>query len=171
MAVIDGKIKCSRCKEFKTLEHYSVSTHKRGCGTCRPCKQTEKKIRQQKDIEKTRAEWRKDCATRIKKNPELWRSMAKAWRKRNPEKTKSHNLGRYGISFDEYKNILSSQNGGCAICETKSHVDGKKLFVDHCHDTGKIRGILCKKCNWGIGLLKDNASLVKKAYDYLIRGA
>jgi hypothetical protein len=71
---------------------------------------------------------------------------------------------RYGIDIDQYEVILKSQNGTCLICKTPSN---KTLQVDHCHKTGKVRGLLCGDCNRGIGLLKDSVNYLNNAIDYL----
>jgi hypothetical protein len=83
------------------------------------------------------------------------------------EKNKNQKLKRiFGISYDEYLNMLAAQNNCCAICGTDT--PGARAFaVDHCHDTGKIRGLLCSKCNTGIGNLKDDIDLLKRAIQYL----
>lgn len=77
----------------------------------------------------------------------------------------------YGITADEYYDILKDQDGKCSICESKnvnsSRVSSGKLFIDHCHDTGKVRGLLCHKCNYAIGMLNDDVDLLQKAIVYL----
>lgn len=79
---------------------------------------------------------------------------------------------KYGITLEEYECILKQQNNSCAICKTKeNNVSGKKRSwnwsVDHCHTTGKIRGLLCNNCNRGLGMLGDTAERIQKALDYL----
>jgi len=78
---------------------------------------------------------------------------------------------RYGITLLQYETLLKNQNGSCAICNTKNpSVKNKKncyFSVDHCHDTGRIRGLLCPTCNSGIGFLKDNPQIILKAAEYL----
>ena len=76
---------------------------------------------------------------------------------------------RYGIDTAGYEALLEAQNGACAICGDGECSDGRKLHVDHDHDTGEIRGLLCYRCNAGIGLLRDDVTLVKKAVEYLNR--
>lgn len=79
----------------------------------------------------------------------------------------------FGITFEQYNEILIKQNYVCAICKekekTKHHVTNefKSLAVDHCHKTGKIRGLLCQRCNRVLGKLNDNVSLLDKMKDYL----
>ena len=79
----------------------------------------------------------------------------------------------YGISHDDYKKMLLSQGGGCAICgrtednRPKDSNNAKFLAVDHEHGTGRIRGILCENCNRALGLFKEDRELMKQAIKYL----
>ena len=86
-------------------------------------------------------------------------------------KWKSFIQRTYGITAEDYYDMLSSQNGQCAVCKSEevknSRISSGKLFIDHCHDTGKVRGLLCSKCNHAIGLLNDDVDLLRKAIDYL----
>jgi len=71
------------------------------------------------------------------------------------------------LSIEEYNNLFTLQNGECAICN-KHQVEFKKaLAIDHDHKTGKIRGLLCFKCNVMIGLAKDNIQILENAINYL----
>ena len=74
-----------------------------------------------------------------------------------PEKNRARQLkSKYGISIEEYNNLLVSQNNGCAICGKKTAYNNgtKRLHVDHCHNTNKIRGLLCSQCNTTLGHLE-----------------
>lgn len=77
---------------------------------------------------------------------------------------------RYGISLKDYTSMLIKQNYSCAICGN-SPEEGRtntfRLSVDHCHSTGKVRGLLCQKCNTGLGLLGDTYESLLKALNYL----
>jgi hypothetical protein len=74
----------------------------------------------------------------------------------------------YGFTYEEYEKILDDQKGCCAICKSRiGNAAGKRLFVDHCHDTLKVRGLLCSQCNMGLGLFKDSPTLLQKAINYL----
>jgi hypothetical protein len=79
----------------------------------------------------------------------------------------------YNMSVEDYENILARQKGVCAIClreETqRSNKNGKidSLRVDHCHTTNRVRGLLCSKCNFGIGQFNDDVELLYKAIKYL----
>ena len=71
---------------------------------------------------------------------------------------------RYGITTQHYQIMLTKQNHVCALCGKKGK---KRLAVDHCHATGKVRGLLCHKCNTAIGILNEDVSLLRRAIDYL----
>ena len=64
----------------------------------------------------------------------------------------------YGITVDEYFELLNLQNGRCAVCKKLPDAN-KKLSVDHCHTTGRVRGLLCYKCNTAAGMLGDDPEL------------
>lgn len=72
---------------------------------------------------------------------------------------------KYGLSDSEFKAMLKAQSGKCAVCRRPQ--GGKMIAVDHCHKTGKVRGLLCSNCNMGIGLLQDSPKLLRKAAKYL----
>lgn len=74
----------------------------------------------------------------------------------------------FGLTLDQYAAMVVAQSGKCAICgTTKSDRISKYLCVDHNHETGKVRGLLCHNCNRGIGFLKDNVKLLAAALQYL----
>lgn len=73
---------------------------------------------------------------------------------------------RYGVTLEQYEAMLNRQGGVCAVCRGASS-KGTKLAVDHCHDTGAVRGLLCDNCNRAIGLLGDDADVLRRAAEYL----
>jgi len=76
----------------------------------------------------------------------------------------------YGLSITEFNNLLLTQNNRCAICKEPLDLQNPhSVVIDHDHLTGKIRGILCNKCNLAIGLLRDNPEYTKRATEYLER--
>ncbi len=90
----------------------------------------------------------------------------KEWRKNNPEKAKHYGLKhKHNISLDDYKLMEQKQNGMCAICLKKDN----NLYVDHCHKTEIIRGLLCNSCNKALGLFYDSTESLKKAVEYLTK--
>ena len=110
----------------------------------------------------------------INDSKETKNAYMREYRKRNKELFKSYDLmKKFGITLEEYNEMLEIQDGACAICgqpETrKDHRTGetRALAVDHDHATGRVRGLLCTDCNTGIGLLQDDIEILLNAVDYL----
>ncbi len=94
------------------------------------------------------------------------------WANNNPDKVKlaarkRDLLRKFNITIEEYDMLYEKQKGLCAICEEPEKENNKRLAVDHNHDTGKVRGLLCRACNTGIGLLQEKRELLEKAIKYL----
>ncbi len=78
---------------------------------------------------------------------------------------------RFGISMEEYSRLLELQEHKCLVCGDSESYMGHRLAVDHDHTTGRIRGLLCKGCNIGLGNFKDDPELLRRAAEYLrVRG-
>ncbi len=78
----------------------------------------------------------------------------------------------YGLTPEKFQEMSDAQGGACAICqepETSHSPNGyvRRLSIDHCHKTGKVRGLLCAKCNSGLGSFRDIPDLMRVAIDYL----
>ena len=73
---------------------------------------------------------------------------------------------KYGITVDQYNAMLKAQGGVCAICGKTKEQNGARLAVDHCHDTGIVRGILCIRCNVTLGVLGEDPVLIFKMFNY-----
>jgi hypothetical protein len=137
--------------------------------TCSSCKQ-EKAVALFYNYSKSKDGKFNQCKTCQKESVRKYKNkMGKAYYERERYyKWKSY----YGLSEEEYKNILDGQGGSCAICGENIHLEennGKRSAIDHCHNSGEVRGILCSNCNRGIGFLGDNSKVVKKALDYLLK--
>ena len=146
---------CSKCKEFKDLKEFSKdSSTKDGlkCG-CRPCRGKESK------------EWQRN-------NPGKTSTASAKWYTNNPDGAKNRTLKlKYGITIETFNELLKSQDNLCAICKKPETATDKRLggirtlAVDHCHKTGKVRGLLCTCCNGALGFIKEDMmcalSLVK----------
>jgi hypothetical protein len=80
-------------------------------------------------------------------------------------------LKKYGLTLEQHAEMVKQQSGKCLICDTQPNpmLGNKKkgLHVDHCHETGKIRGLLCHNCNCAIGLLNDDAGNVRRLLEYI----
>lgn len=80
---------------------------------------------------------------------------------------KSHLKRNYKLTLKEYDQLFHKQCGYCYICLTHQDKLKKKLAVDHCHQTGKVRGLLCMKCNTALGKFNDDIYLIERALAYL----
>lgn len=135
--------KCTVCKELKEETYYYNSTNAKD-GKQPRCKECDSKAR--------------------KKYYEL---NEKSLEKRT-ERGKRYKYKKYGITPEEYRILNESQKECCAICNSKeTRSTSTELSVDHCHTTGKIRGLLCNNCNRGLGMLGDSVESISRALVYL----
>lgn len=147
---------CSICRKNKPLDNfYKESRRADGHGyLCKPC-------------------CKEYLGNRYRANPEHFKKIQLKYLKNNPQKRKSSILKhQFGITIEQYDMMIKMQNGLCAICEeleTAKHQNGivKQLSVDHNHKSGKIRGLLCHRCNLSIGLLKEDRKIFINALKYL----
>lgn len=145
----ETKLKCSYCQGFLSVDKFAkASTTKRGYNYgCKACNLARRDTPELKE---------KAVGT------------AKKWRHANWEQHKDTFLRKtYGISYDAYQHMKEKQDSECAICYTKEEDSPKGLVVDHCHETGKVRRLLCGQCNTGLGMFKDNPQLLRTAAEYL----
>lgn len=130
---------CTKCKREKTLQKFSTDRSRPGGLQC----------------------WCKLCCNRSNKD----------YHSRFPEKRKEDDRRRrYGVSPEEYCSMISFQKGLCAICGAEFSNRQKMLsspHIDHCHDTGKVRGLLCHRCNSLLGLAEDSLVVLDNAKRYL----
>ena len=149
---MEQKIKiCNKCKEEKPLsEFYKMKTGKFGVkGRCKIC---------EKEIDRI---WRKN-------NIERERERSKKYNKSNPDKVKNNQLKRnYNITLKEYNEMFEHQEGKCFICNIHQSEFKKLLSVDHNHETGKVRGLLCDGCNSILGRANDNITILENAIKYI----
>lgn len=136
---------CKDCGEKKSLDcfHRHPQTKDGHINQCRVC----------------RAKWTKSHRIKHGRN-----DTSEVYRRGNLKR-------KYGISLEDYDDMLASQDGVCAICgevETRKRM-GKvlPLAVDHCHDGGHIRGLLCGACNMGLGSFKDSIDVMMSAIEYI----
>ena len=74
---------------------------------------------------------------------------------------------RYGLTYEQWEKLRKLEKFACMICGLTESEMGKKLDVDHCHSSGKVRGVLCNPCNRVIGMARDNINILKAAIKYL----
>ena len=137
------KFNCCKCKKEKDSSLFSKKTDsKRGFSyKCKDCHNTY-----------VREIW-------YPKNKEKQISSSSNWKKRNKAKVLATT---YKSTEEIMQKLLNESDGKCKICK-----EIKPLVLDHCHDTGAIRGLLCRNCNIGLGLFNDNKEALQNAIDYL----
>jgi hypothetical protein len=87
--------------------------------------------------------------------------------KNKEERRKYKYLNRYGLTMEQYNEMFNNQNGCCAICGIHQSELKRKLFVDHCHESGEVRKLLCNHCNLMLGNANDNKDILFNAIQYL----
>lgn len=163
---------CKACKKEYTKKYHEkqkvinektgISTESKTCPKCKKIKPADC-FYKNKSSKTGLASFCKSCSS----------LKGKEWNQKNKErlrhKSRENDLKRnYGLTIQEYHALLRKQNGKCDICGSTDPGKNKKYFpVDHCHLTGKVRGLLCGKCNCALGLLNDDLILLEKATDYL----
>lgn len=76
---------------------------------------------------------------------------------------------KYGLTLEQRNDMLNNQGFACAICRQKLPESGTHTHIDHCHETGSVREILCTNCNRGLGHFQDNPALLQQAAAYLMK--
>lgn len=144
---------CAKCKKEKDLLLFSKnSSSKDGYQHwCKPCV----------SINSTSYYSKKNLDASFRKAQTI---KSAAIKKKYPEVYKNSELKRtYGIDFNTYQAMFSGQNGHCAICQDQM----TSPCVDHCHVTGNVRKLLCRKCNTLLGQARENISILENAISYL----
>ena len=120
-----------------------------------------------KDRDNSYTAWCKKC-TSIKvssyRNKEKTKKYKAEYYIKNKNKKLNNDLKKYNLTLKDYNDMLAIQENSCAIC--KHEVD-KRLSVDHCHKTGKVRGLLCSSCNFILGHADDSIEVLFNAIEYL----
>jgi hypothetical protein len=102
------------------------------------------------------------------KNKERHNNYNKKYRTKNKEKIKFFNIKfKYKISEEEYNALFEQQDGRCLGCNEHQSNLNKPLYIDHCHITKKVRGLLCHNCNTVLGFSKDNPEILQRLISYL----
>jgi hypothetical protein len=171
--------RCPDCDETKPLEGFSPwKKSKDGRYTyCRPCSAARTRASAARNREQNLAARRERRADPEYRRRELERD--RQTRAANPELNRARirraHLRKYGLTVEEYDELLAQQGGCCAICRTDSTPDGRRFAIDHDHSCcpreracgSCVRGLLCGKCNTAIGLLQEDPVLFSEAVRYL----
>lgn len=120
------------------------------------------------EYKKSKNEARRIKYAEDKEYREKTKEKVKLYNEKNPHIKHAQRLSAYGLTPEMYDGLLKNQNYKCAICGEEQNAQHRnKLYVDHNHETGKVRGLLCNNCNFAIGHLKDDIQLLKNAIKYL----
>jgi hypothetical protein len=146
-----GTKRCRLCKETKPEGAFypSKDFHDGLDRTCKACRKDRHDKWRRKNLEYVATQQRE----RARANPEVHMEY---------ERKK-----RYGMERGQYDQMLAAQRGRCAICGTDDPSPRRSFAVDHCHDTGKVRALLCTGCNAGIGHFKHSTAYLRSAIKYL----
>jgi len=154
---------CGKCDKVKPISNFG-SDRKRKYGltsACKACRNPQSKA------------WRDKNKEYVKEINKKSRDKRKEYYSDPERMLKYRNLElkrKFGITHEQYEKILAQQKGICAICKKFRLNKGKKyMAIDHCHKSGKIRGILCHFCNRGLGSFEDSQDFLINAIKYLAR--
>lgn len=163
---------CSACGETKPLDAFNrrKDVPDGRAGRCKVCTSAKERQRRADAPERYRTYYQ-----RYGSKPENRQKAAAARRERaaaDPakaaEERRRHRLkGLYGITTDEYDDLVQRQGGVCRICSGPPVGRGAHLHVDHDHETGRVRGLLCTRCNLMIGCAIDDVRVLRAAAAYL----
>ena len=152
---------CTKCGEEKEFSEFHKDNHNLDGFTyaCKKCRNNSYNKYYEENPEKVKI--KNDSQ---KENRKFYYSSEKGVE----SSRRSHLKINFNITLEEYNEILISQNYKCCICNNyETSYRNEVLSVDHCHNTGKIRGLLCNTCNRALGLFKDNVELLTNAIKYL----
>ena len=156
--------RCYRCKQWLPLGQFSQNSYAWDglAGECRACRNAWAVVYNATHREERRRQQKEHYDA----NPEKRRRQSREYYAAHADEARVSSRKRlYNISSGQYDLLLVSQGGVCAICG--SPPNGMALAVDHNHETGEVRGLLCSNCNVAIGLMKDDPDLLQKAIDYV----
>lgn len=172
---------CTKCKKEKNIEHFSISRRKRKdnsiheyiiscCKSCENKRKYNNKTNTPEKLIKYKERQNRNRHNSYIMNKEKQLLRAKKWLDILIGENKFKPLWlwqKYKITLEDYNQMREKQNYSCAICHISEQEYGKALHVDHCHETNKIRGLLCLACNTALGSLKDNIGNLTRAIKYL----
>jgi len=158
---------CTKCKQEKPKSEFYKDNRYTGGLYCW-CKQCEREYIDQWRTTKKGKESRKKSNKKSNKtkNTQDYRKKYRNGREGKRANKRSQLKILYGMTIEEYEKMLKEQNGKCAICKSRNN-NGNSLHVDHNHTTGKIRGLLCHKCNTALGIVNESKTILLSMISYL----
>jgi hypothetical protein len=168
--------RCTRCKEDLSHSEFSPSQIGKLGAWCRPCHSSYTRDRRSgvaPPRETDTCLWCRADISHLRAHARYCSNScnARGWRRDNPGRHRALRIRSiYGIEMDEFDELLGRQGYACAICRTtEPSGNGVGWNIDHNHDTGQVRGILCPLCNQGLGQFRDDPAVLHAAIDYLLR--
>lgn len=171
---------CGTCSIPKSITQFRFKYHNRLnipvyesiCNSCTRIRKSlnQRELNQQDPNRHKAAKERRELKRSLfrKNNPDLVKKIDRENYIKRKQKLEDVRLFKtYGLTPDKWKGLYEEQNGLCKICNVPQEKLTRKFHVDHCHSTGKIRGLLCGSCNQGLGYYKEDIQLFQKAIDYL----
>lgn len=163
--------RCLDCRVYKPLDDFNKrSQNKDGReGRCRDCSKKNRKKWIEANWDKVTAQHHQWYVKNKDKQSDRAKVLYQEQKEERNKQTRTYRLQYdYGITEEDYKELLRKQEGKCAICgATKANNFRDNLYVDHCHSTGIVRGLLCTRCNSCLGLFQDDVSILEAAIRYL----
>jgi hypothetical protein len=184
LPTIPTEKRCSWCGEIKPIAEFGYRKSKKGIkrlsSWCKPCERAKSREWQKNNPEKVAAKNRQWAADNPERRKEIVRRStarnkdSKAERNHEwyenqseAEKRNRHLIKMFGITVEQEQFMLAAQGGVCAICGGPPTSKHKVFHVDHDHETGIIRGLLCGSCNRALGLFRDSVTILENAAAYL----
>lgn len=176
---------CKKCNQEKDINSFRISNKNKDnrSGTCKTCQYSHEPYKKP-EIEKSctkclitksledfpfnnkeknwRGSWCRNCCYKRMDHKELIEGSKRRIYKKD-QKFKNDLRVKYNLTFDQYLKLIEDQQRKCKIC----NLEEVKLNIDHDHKTGRIRGLLCRNCNLGLGFMKDNCDILAKSIEYL----
>ncbi len=169
---LDQVKRCTKCGETKPIDLFGIQrgTRRAQCNPCRTLQADSWAKRNPERVRATRREWVAKNRERVRAYPrKTWAELTPEQRARKTARSKVLHLKRtFGITPEDWQHMYEAQGGVCALCRVPGRV-GKhgKLQVDHCHETGRIRGLLCGPCNVALGIFGDTVSALERVLRYM----
>lgn len=165
---------CPECRKNRNKQIHACALPPgfKQCAKCNKLKSLSSFYKRNKEKNLLRNEC-KECASKrnkeyVAKHKHRLQIKNKEWAIKNKNKIRDTKIKRkFGITLEEKNQMFKDQQNKCAICGTVENIRGRDWDIDHCHETGKVRGILCSNCNRGLGLFGDSVKNLLKAAEYL----
>jgi hypothetical protein len=162
----DGQVWCTSCKQYRPEADFRWNQPRNNWDrSCRECKNVAYRRWYDGDAKDQKPDTPADVERRARRA-----AYMREWSSRNRDKVRlKATLRSWGLTEEQYFGLFERQDHRCAVCRTPQRPD-RALAIDHCHETGRIRGLCCQDCNLGMGQFADDPDLLEAAARYLRAG-